>query len=234
MPFDLTRRAAAELLGTGGLVCAVVGSGIMAATLAGEAQAVALLCNTIPTGAVLVVLITALGPVSGAHLNPAVSLAFTLRRELTASEALVYVPAQIIGGVLGAVTAHLMFEEAALQLSVTERLGAGQWLGELVATFGLVGTILACVRFRPDAVAWCVGLYITSAYWFTSSTSFANPAVTIGRAFSDTYSGIRPVDAPLFILMQCAGAVLAFLVCRWLFEEPARASVAEAGAGSRT
>jgi glycerol uptake facilitator-like aquaporin len=172
--------------------------------------------NTIPTGAILVVLITALGPVSGAHFNPAVTLAFAMRREIRPSAALAYLLAQVAGGILGTVLAHAMFEQEIWQASAHVRSGGAQWLSEAVATFGLVGTILAALRWRPDAVAWMVGLYITAAYWFTASTSFANPAVTIARAFSDTFSGIRPIDAPAFIIAQCVGAALATLALGWL------------------
>jgi glycerol uptake facilitator-like aquaporin len=214
--FDLPRRLAAELLGTGTLVAAVVGSGIMAERLASGNLAIALLGNTLPTGAILVVLILILGPVSGAYLNPAVSAVMALRRALPPAEALAYALAQILGGVLGAMTAHLMFDLPLILPSDTARTGLGQWAGELVATFGLVATILGCLRFQPTAVPYAVGLYITSAYWFTSSTSFANPAVTIARALSDTFSGIAPADVPAFIVMQLAGAVLASLVFGWL------------------
>ena len=216
MSFDLPRRLVAEALGTGLLVATVVGSGIMAARLAGPDSAVALLCNTIPTGAILVVLITVLGPVSGAHFNPAVSAAMAWRRELPVTELTPYVLAQVAGGVAGSWLAHVMFDLPVLQASVTVRAGLGQWLGELTAAFGLLLAILGAVRFNNAAVPWCVGLYITAAYWFTSSTSFANPAVTIARAVSDTYAGIRPADVPAFIAAQLAGALLATLLCGWL------------------
>ncbi len=202
------------------LLATVVGSGIMAERLADGNVAIALLGNTIPTGAILVVLITALGPVSGAHFNPAVTLAFALRREIGASLALIYVAVQVAGGIFGTLLAHAMFEETLWQLSMNTRTGGAQWLAEVVATFGLVATILAALRWRPDSVAWMVGLYITAAYWFTASTSFANPAVTVARSLTDTFSGIRPVDAPGFIAAQFLGAALATLILGWLLRNP--------------
>jgi len=225
---DLSRRLAAEFAGTAALLSTVVGSGIMAETLAGGNVAVALLGNTIPTGAILVVLITSLGPVSGAHFNPAVTLAFLVRREIGAATAFYYLIAQIAGGVLGTVLAHAMFDQSIWQMSTHARTGGAQWLSEIVATFGLVGTIFAALRWRPDGVAWMVGLYITAAYWFTASTSFANPAVTIARALTDTFSGIRPVDAPAFIVAQCVGAVLASAALGWLLHPK---GYPDAGAG---
>ena len=213
--YDLTRRLAAEALGTGFLVATVVGSGIMAETLTRDV-ALALLGNTIPTGAILVVLITLFGPVSGAHFNPAVTTIFALKGDLPAREALPYIAAQVAGGVLGSLLAHAMVELPILQASGTVRTGPAQWLAEIVATFGLVMAILAGLRFRPAAVPWLVGLYITAAYWFTASTSFANPAVAIARGFTDTFSGIRPVDVPFFVLAQLAGAVAALAVMGWL------------------
>ena len=215
MTFDLPRRLAAEALGTGLLVAAVVGSGIMAETLTQDI-ALALLCNTIATGAVLVVLISMLGPVSGAHFNPAVSLVFALRGEMDARHLLAYVTAQIGGAVAGALLAHAMFDQGLWQASAHVRTGGAQWLSEGVATFGIVAVILAGIRHRPEGIPWLVGLYITAAYWFTASTSFANPAVTIGRTLTDTFSGIRPLDAPLFILAQLGGAVLALALMGWL------------------
>jgi glycerol uptake facilitator-like aquaporin len=215
----LGRRLAAEALGTGLLVACVVGSGIMAAELAGDQAALALLCNTLPTGAILVVLITILGPVSGAHFNPAVSAALALRRELSLGELGAYVLAQIGGGVAGGALAHGMFDLPLVQVSVTARTGTGQWLGEITAAFGLLLTIFGCVRFNPAAAPWCVGLYITAAYWFTSSTSFANPAVTIARGLSDTFAGIRPGDVPAFVVAQLAGALAASSLAGWLFAE---------------
>ncbi|WP_294624020.1 MIP/aquaporin family protein [uncultured Roseovarius sp.] len=215
MTFDLPRRLTAEALGTALLVCTVVGSGIMAETLTDDV-ALALLGNTLPTGAILVVLITLLGPISGAHFNPAVTLAFALRREISPQQAAAYTGAQIAGGVIGTIMAHGMFDQSLLQVSQTVRTGGPQWFAEVVATFGLVGTILAGLRFREPAIPWLVGLYITAAYWFTASTSFANPAVAIGRAFTDTFSGIRPMDLPGFILAQGVGSVIAVLLFGWL------------------
>lgn len=214
--FDLSRRLAAEAIGTAGLLAVVVGSGIMGESLAGGNVAIALLGNTIATGAILVVLILAFGPLSGAHFNPAVTLAFLMRREIAPGVALLYVFAQIVGGLTGALAAHAMFELPLIQISETARSGPAQWFSEWVATFGLVATILATVRFRPDAVAYAVGLFITAGYWFTASTSFANPAVTIARSFTDTFSGIAPGHAPAFIMAQLAGAASATLVFAWL------------------
>lgn len=226
MAKDQTRSAAAEALGTGLLVAAVVGSGIMAAKLAGGNAAIALLCNTIPTGAMLIVLITILGPLSGAHLNPAVSLVTALRGELTIKQLLAYVPAQVIGGCLGTLAAHLMFDLPVFQLSSTLRTGIGQWFAEFIAAFGLLLTIFGCARFKPDAVATVVGLYITAAYWFTASTSFANPAVTIARALTDTFAGISPEHVPAFIAAQIAGALAGAIVYRWLSHGAQQASSA--------
>lgn len=216
-----SRKQASEFIGTAFLLATVVGSGIMAERLSDGNVAIALLGNTIPTGAILVVLITMLGPVSGAHFNPAVTLAFCLRGELTAREAALYVVFQVAGALVGVWAAHAMFAEPILQASATVRTGGAQWFAEIVATFGLVFTILATLRARPDAVAMAVGLYITAAYWFTASTSFANPAVTIARGFSDTFSGIRPLDVVPFVVMQLIGAVAALAVCRWLFAKTA-------------
>ena len=221
--FDLQRRLVAEFLGTCLLVATVVGSGIMAERLTDD-TALALLGNTLPTGAILVVLITMLGPISGAHFNPAVTLVAAVRRTLGVSEALAYVAAQISGGLAGTMLAHAMFDVALLQDALHVRSGGAQWLAEGLATFGLVATILAGVRFEARAVPWMVGLYITAAYWFTASTSFANPAVTIARSFTATFSGIRLVDAPLFILAQLTGALLAAATMGWLLRpapEPA-------------
>lgn len=212
----LARRFAAEGLGTALLVATVVGSGIMAEQLTTD-TAMALMGNTIPTGAILFVLITILGPISGAHFNPAVTAVFAIRRDIDWPTAGGYVVAQVIGGVVGAIVAHLMFELPALQLSAHVRTGASQWLSEAVAAFGLVAVILGGLRTRAQAIPALVGLYITAAYWFTASTSFANPAVTIARALTDTFSGIRPVDAPGFIIAQFAGALLALGLAHWLF-----------------
>lgn len=221
-PFDLSRRLAAETIGTAGLLAVVIGSGIMGESLAGGNVAIALLGNTLATGAILVVLILAFGPLSGAHFNPAVTFAFLLRGEIPAGEAMLYVLAQIAGGLAGALAAHAMFELPLVQISETARSGAGQWIAEWIATFGLVATILATLRFRPEAVAYAVGLFITAGYWFTASTSFANPAVTIARSFTDTFSGIAPAHAPGFILAQMIGAATATLLFAWLlFPSPA-------------
>jgi glycerol uptake facilitator-like aquaporin len=219
-PFDLSRRIAAEALGTALLVATVVGSGIMAETLTRDV-ALALLGNTLPTGAILVVLITILGPISGAHFNPAVTLIFALKRELSSREALSYVAAQIAGGIAGTMLAHAMFALPLVDASLKMRTGGAQWLAEAVAAFGLVATILAGIKFNRPAVPWLVGLYITAAYWFTASTSFANPAVTIARAFSNTFAGIRPQDVPPFVIAQLVGALVAVYLCRWLLAEPA-------------
>jgi glycerol uptake facilitator-like aquaporin len=220
MSSDPTRRLAAEALGTALLVCTVVGSGIMADALSPD-DGVALLGNTLPTGAILVVLITILGPVSGAHFNPAVTMVFALRRDLSFSLAGAYVVAQVAGGCLGSLLAHIMFELPLLEVSQKLRTGAGQWLAEVVATFGLVATILGGLRFRAEAIPWLVGLYITAAYWFTASTSFANPAVAIARGLTDTFAGIRPADVPAFILAELAGALLALVVFGWLLSPSA-------------
>ena len=217
MTFDLPRRLAAEALGTMLLVCTVVGSGIMADKLSDDV-AVSLMGNTIPTGAILVVLITLLGPISGAHFNPAVTFAFALKGQISVAESAQYMVAQIIGGILGAFVAHGMFALDIVQSSATVRTGTAQWFAEIVATFGLVGTILAGLRFKAEAIPWLVGLYITAAYWFTSSTSFANPAVAIARSFTDTFSGIRPIDLPGFIGAELIGAALAVAFFGWLLQ----------------
>ena len=212
---QLPQRAAAEFLGTAFLLAAVVGSGIMAAKLAGGNGALALLCNTIPTGAILTVLILTFAPISGAHFNPAVSIALALRRELPPGVAAMYIAAQIVGGIVGVLAAHAMFELPLWQVSVTIRTGVGQWFAEGVATFGLLLTVLA------TRSACAVGLYITAAYWFTASTSFANPAVTIARALSDTYAGIAPRGVLAFVAAQIVGALLAVALAHWLLDAPA-------------
>lgn len=214
--FSLTQRLGAEFLGTAFLLVTVVGSGIMAEALAGGNIAIALLGNTIPTGAILVVLITMLGPISGAHFNPAVTMAFYLRRDIGTGDALAYVIAQIVAGLIGVLAAHLMFDLPVFQASETARTGLGQWFSEWVATFGLVCTILLTLRAQPTAVPMAVGLYITSAYWFTASTSFANPAVTIARSVSKTFAGIDPSHVPAFIFAQLLGAAAAVYLASWL------------------
>lgn len=219
LDFSDGRRVVAEALGTALLLAVVVGSGIMGERLAGGNAAIALLGNTLSTGAALVVLITIFGPISGAHFNPAVTLAFLVRRELTWRIALAFMAAQLVGAVLGVYAAHLMFGQAVLQVSTKLRDGPAQAFSEFVATFGLLATILGCVRFRPDFTPVAVGLYITSAYWFTASTSFANPAVTVARSLSDTFAGIAPASAPAFIVAQLAGALSAVGLFGWLLKE---------------
>jgi glycerol uptake facilitator-like aquaporin len=216
----LGRRIGAEALGTALLLATVIGSGVMGDTLAAGNDAVALLGNTIATGAILYVLITVFGPISGAHFNPAVTLAFTLRGELAPSIALIYVATQLVAGACGVLIAHLMFDLPIMQVSTTARAGLGQLTGEFVATFGLLLTIFGCLSSAPKLVAPAVGLFITAGYWFTSSTSFANPAVTVARTLSDTFAGIAPADAPGFIVTQLLAAILAVGVFRWLFPRP--------------
>jgi glycerol uptake facilitator-like aquaporin len=217
---QLSQRLAAEVLGTAFLLATVIGSGIMAERLAGGNQALVLLCNTLPTGAIHVVMITIFGPISGAHFNPAVSLVFALRREISWADFLSYSGAQIVGGILGALLAHAMFELPFFQISATARTGVGQWIAEAVAAFGLIVTILGSLARNAAAVPMAVGLYITAAYWFTASTSFANPAVTIARALSDTFAGIAPADVPAFIAAQFIGALLGLVVARKLWATP--------------
>jgi glycerol uptake facilitator-like aquaporin len=218
---SLARRLAAEGIGAFFLFATVVGSGIMAERLAGGHVAVALLGNTLATGAMLFVLITMLGPISGAHMNPAVSLVAALRRELAVGDAALYALIQLTAGIAGVLVAHLMFEASLLQLSTKARTGVGQWAGEAIATFGLVLTILGTVRHREAWVPASVALYITAAYWFTSSTSFANPAITVARALSDSFAGIDWRDVPAFIGAQLVGAVAASLVAGRLFDSDA-------------
>jgi glycerol uptake facilitator-like aquaporin len=217
-PPPLARRLAAEGLGAFFLFACVVGSGIMAARLSGGNDAIALLGNTLATGAILFVLITIFGPISGAHMNPAVSLVAAARRELGWGDAAAYILAQFAFGILGAWAAHLMFGLPTLQLSVKARTGLGQWAGEFIATFGLILTILGTVRFRREWVPATVGLYIIAAYWFTSSTSFANPAITVARSLTNSFSGIAPHDVPMFIVAQLLGAACGAVVAKWLFD----------------
>lgn len=219
MSASFNRKLAAEFIGTAFLLATVVGSGIMADRLSGGSVGLALLANSLATGAILVVLITMLGPISGAHFNPAVTFAFWLRGDIKLNAALAFVAVQIIAGVIGVWAAHLMFAEVLMQLSQTARTGPPQWFAEVVAAFGLVFVILATLRAKAEAIPMAVGLYITAAYWFTASTSFANPAVTIARGLTDTFAGIRPIDVPAFIAMQIIGAALAVWVARWLAAE---------------
>lgn len=215
----LSKRLVAEALGTGLLVATVVGSGIMAETLSGGNVAIALLGNTIPTGAILVVLITIFGPLSGAHFNPVVSLAFALRRLLPVSDFLSYVAVQILGAILGAWAAHFMFDLPIWQISTHVRSGGAQWFSEGIAAFGLLLTIFGCLANSSSSLPFAVGLYITAAYWFTASTSFANPAVTIARALTKTFSGIAPSGVPLFIVAQTAGMLAATALAAWLWPD---------------
>jgi len=217
----LGRRLAAEGVGAFFLFACVIGSGIMAQNLAAGNDALALLGNTLATGAMLFVLITVLGPISGAHMNPAVSLVAAARRELSWGDAAAYILVQLAFGILGAFAAHLMFSLPTLQLSVKARTGLGQWAGEFIATFGLILTILGTVRFRERWVPATVALYITAAYWFTSSTSFANPAITVARSLTNTFAGIAPHDVPLFIVAQLLGAMSGALLARFMFDPSA-------------
>ena len=217
--FNLHRRLVAEALGTFFLVATVVGSGIMAERLTTD-SAMALLGNTIPTGAMLVVLITILGPISGAHFNPAVTLVFALTRDIRARDAAAYMLAQIGGGMIGTIAAHAMFALPLLDASVKARTGGAQWFSEGVAAFGLISTILGGLRFHRVAIPWLVGLYITAAYWFTASTSFANPAVAIARSMTNSFSGIRPQDLPGFIAAELCGAIAALFLLQWLLRQP--------------
>ena len=222
---SLARRLLAEALGTAILVATVVGSGIMAERLAGGNQAIALLGNTIPTGAILIVIITILAPISGAHFNPAVTLVFATRRELPWSEVAPYIVVQCLGGIAGTALAHLMFDLAPFAIGTTMRSGPAQWLAEAVATFTLIISILGGLRYAPQAIPWLVGLTITAAYWFTSSTSFANPAVTLARGLTTTFAGIALNHVPGFIVAQLAGALIAALLSRILFSTVAPESV---------
>lgn len=217
--FSLTKRLSAEALGTTFLLATVVGSGIMGETLSGGNDALALLANAIATGAMLVVLILIFGPISGAHFNPAVTMVFALRKDIPFGEAGAYVLVQCLAGVVGVLLAHAMFDTDIVQSSLRVRTGSSQWIAEAVATFGLLASILGCLRWRPEAVPYAVGLYITAGYWFTASTSFANPAVTLARTFTDTFAGIRLVDAPAFVVAQLVGAALALVVFSWLLKD---------------
>ena len=232
-PIPLGRRLAAEAVGTFFLFACVIGSGIMAQNLSGGNDAVALLGNTLATGAMLFVLITMLGPISGAHMNPAVSLVAAARGDLAARDALLYILVQVGVGILGAWAAHLMFELPTLQLSVKARTGLGQWAGEAIATFGLVLTILGTVRHRPAWVPASVALYIVAAYWFTSSTSFANPAITIARSLTNTFAGIAPHDVPWFIFAQLVGAALGAACAHLLFDDRDPKDTSKSGAAGR-
>ncbi len=218
-PFNLVRRLVAEGLGTAFLVATVIGSGIMGEQLAAGNAAIALLGNTLATGAILVVLISVFGQISGAHFNPVVSLSFAIQRKLPWREFVPYAAVQIVGAVMGTILAHIMFEMPLIQISTHVRTGVGIWTGEIVASFGLLITILGCLRSDPRVVPYAVALFITAGYWFTSSTSFANPAVTIARSLTDTFSGIRPDDVSAFILAQIAGALIATLLVRWWWQD---------------
>src|ERR1700723_73841 len=224
MTSTLLRRTVSEFLGTGFLVAAVIGSGIMGERLAAGNVAIALLANTIATGAALVALILTFGPISGAHFNPAVTFVDAIENGMSWKDAACYVPAQCLGGIGGAVAAHVMFQLPAISVSHHARTGSAQVFSEFIATFGLLSVIWGCSRLRSEMVAFAVGAYITAAYWFTASTSFANPAVTIARCLSDTFAGIRPVDVPLFAVAQVAGGIAATILFRWLVPSlPSRA-----------
>ena len=227
MDMTLSRKLLAEFLGTAFLVSVVIGSGIMGDRLSGGSVGLALLANTLATGAILVVIILIFGDVSGAHFNPAVTMVFLLRREIALGDSVAYVGVQIIGGIAGAIVAHVMFAEPLIAWSTTARTGIAQWVAEAVATFGLLAAILGCLKTRPKALPYAVGLFISAGYWFTSSTSFANPAVTIARAFTNTFTGIAPSDVPGFIAAQLIGAALAMIVFAWLWRETAGRGVPE-------
>lgn len=213
---NTSRKLAAEALGTALLLAAVIGSGIMGERLSDGNVAITLLANSLATGCALIALIHTFAPVSGAHFNPVITLSTALMRELSWGDAIAYIAVQVMGAFAGVAVAHVMFGEPLFFASQHERSGAAQWLSEFVATFGLVTIIISCARFRPQAVPYSVGVYIAAAYWFTASTSFANPAVTLARAASDTFAGIRPEDVPAFIVAQLAGAVGATMFLRWL------------------
>ena len=224
MRYSLSQRLIAEFVGTAFLLATVVGSGIMGESLAGGNVALALLGNTIATGAILAVLILVFGPISGAHFNPAVTLSFAVQKAIPPGDAAAYVLCQAVAAVLGVALAHFMFSEPILSLGIKERAGSGQVVAEMVAAFGLVATILGCLRARPEAVPYAVGLFITAGYWFTSSTSFANPAVTFARSFTTTFTGIRPTDTPAFIVAQIVGALLATALFVWVLKPTAENS----------
>ena len=215
----LLPRLTAEFVGTAMLLATVVGSGIMGETLSPSSDAIALLGNTIATGAILVVLILMFGPISGAHFNPAVTLAFLLKGEISIKDSVFYIAIQIVGAVVGVIAAHGMFDQELLQVSEKIRTGQAQWFAESIATFGLVSTIFLVVTFRSEAVPYAVGLYITAGYWFTASTSFANPAVTTAREFTNTFSGIAPANVPAFIVAQLIGAIVAAYFCMWMIRQ---------------
>lgn len=221
-PNAVLRKLVSEGLGTALLLAVVVGSGIMGERLSAGNAAVALLGNTLATGAGLVVLISVFGPISGAHFNPVVTAMFVARRELPWRLGLAYLVAQVLGAIIGVMLAHLMFDLSALQTSEKLRNGPGQVLAEAVATFGLIAAILGGLRFRPDTVPWLVGLYITAAYWFTASTSFANPAVAVARSFTNTFAGIAPQSVPGFIVGECLGGVIGAVALGWLFAQERR------------
>lgn len=230
MIYNLARRSAAEFAGSAVLTATVIGSGVMGESLSGGNAAVALLGNTLATAAMLYVLISALGPISGAHFNPAVTLSAVLRRDMSADVAVLYACLQVAGCVAGALFAHAMFDLPLIHIATHERAGAGQWLSEGAATFALISTILLISRFKPDSVALAVALTIAAGYWWTASTSFANPAITLARSLSDTFAGIRLQDAPAFIGAQLLGAVLATFACSWLYRARAAQAVNTAAA----
>ena len=215
----MIRRLFAEWLGTLFLLAVVVGSGIMGDQLSGGNTTIALLANSISTGAILVVLITIFGPISGGHFNPAVTLAFAIRKEISPRDSVQYVAAQLIGGIMGVIIAHAMFDNPLIDPSTIARTGMPQWIGEFVATFGLIATILGCLKIRPEAIPYAVGLFIAAGYWFTSSTSFANPAVTVSRGLTNTFTGIDPAHIAAFVAVQLIAAVAATLSFRWLLDE---------------
>lgn len=230
--YTLGQRLTSEFLGTAFLLSGIVGSGIMAESLPGSNVAVQLLCNSTAIGAILYVLITMLGPISGAHFNPAVTLAFGMRGEIDVQEAMYFIAAQIAGGIAGVLATHVMFDQAIFQVAIKLRDGPALWFSEVVATFGLVVTIFLTLKANSSAVPTSVGLYVASAIWFTASTSFANPAVTVGRALSDTFTGINPSNVPAFIIAQVIGAVIAVYVCRFLIAQKASEETGKAPAAA--